>query len=113
MRLMVRASMSDVTAGAGLFFITYFIFEVPSNLALEKFGARRWIARIMLGDEVADDQERDQAPADAPDGAGFDVGRHGCLLPPGCSSSPTSSSRSPRTWRSRSSARAAGSPASC
>ena len=30
--------------GAGLFFITYFIFEVPSNLALEKFGARRWIA---------------------------------------------------------------------
>ncbi|BCM87420.1 membrane protein [Methylobacterium indicum] len=34
--------------GAGLFFITYFIFEVPSNLALEKFGARRWIARIML-----------------------------------------------------------------
>ncbi|GJD47375.1 Putative tartrate transporter [Methylobacterium crusticola] len=34
--------------GAGLFFITYFIFEVPSNLALERFGARRWIARIML-----------------------------------------------------------------
>ncbi|MEH3147518.1 MAG: MFS transporter [Methylobacterium frigidaeris] len=34
--------------GAGLFFLTYFIFELPSNLALEKFGARRWIARIMM-----------------------------------------------------------------
>src|SRR5262245_60194759 len=34
--------------GAGLFFLTYFFFEVPSNLALERFGARRWIARIMV-----------------------------------------------------------------
>src|SRR5665213_3107444 len=34
--------------GAGIFFIAYFIFEVPSNLLLEKFGARKWIARIML-----------------------------------------------------------------
>lgn len=34
--------------GAGLFFIGYFFFEVPSNLALERVGARRWIARIML-----------------------------------------------------------------
>ncbi|MFE1602795.1 MFS transporter [Methylobacterium sp. ID0610] len=34
--------------GAGLFFLTYFLFEVPSNLFLERFGARRWIARIML-----------------------------------------------------------------
>jgi ACS family tartrate transporter-like MFS transporter len=34
--------------GAGIFFIGYFIFEVPSNVALEKFGARRWIARIMV-----------------------------------------------------------------
>ena len=33
---------------AGLFFIGYFIFEIPSNLALHKFGARRWIARIMV-----------------------------------------------------------------
>ncbi|WP_296942027.1 MFS transporter [uncultured Massilia sp.] len=31
-----------------LFFIAYFIFEVPSNLALQKFGARKWIARIMI-----------------------------------------------------------------
>jgi MFS family permease len=31
-----------------LFFIAYFFFEVPSNLALQKFGARRWIARIMI-----------------------------------------------------------------
>ena len=34
--------------GAGIFFIGYFIFEIPSNLILEKVGARRWIARIMV-----------------------------------------------------------------
>jgi MFS family permease len=34
--------------GAGLFFIGYFIFEVPSNLMLHRFGARIWIARIMV-----------------------------------------------------------------
>jgi ACS family tartrate transporter-like MFS transporter len=34
--------------GAGIFFVGYFVFEVPSNLALVRFGARRWIARIML-----------------------------------------------------------------
>jgi ACS family tartrate transporter-like MFS transporter len=34
--------------GAGIFFIGYFLFELPSNLALEKFGASRWIARIMV-----------------------------------------------------------------
>ena len=34
--------------GAGIFFFGYFIFEVPSNLALERFGARLWIARIMV-----------------------------------------------------------------
>lgn len=34
--------------GAGIFFLTYFLFEVPSNLMLHRFGARRWIARIML-----------------------------------------------------------------
>jgi ACS family tartrate transporter-like MFS transporter len=34
--------------GAGLFFIGYFLFEVPSNLALHRFGARLWIARIMI-----------------------------------------------------------------
>lgn len=34
--------------GAGLFFIGYFICEMPSNLALQRFGARRWIARIMI-----------------------------------------------------------------
>lgn len=33
---------------AGVFFISYVLFEVPSNLALEKFGASKWIARIML-----------------------------------------------------------------
>src|SRR5471032_3011128 len=34
--------------GAGIFFIGYFILEVPSNLGLERFGARRWIGRIMV-----------------------------------------------------------------
>jgi MFS transporter, ACS family, tartrate transporter len=33
---------------SGLFFIGYLFFEVPSNLALHRFGARRWIARIMF-----------------------------------------------------------------
>ena len=34
--------------GAGIFFLGYFLFELPSNLILERVGARRWIARIML-----------------------------------------------------------------
>ena len=34
--------------GSSLFFVGYFLLEIPSNLALEKFGARRWIARIMI-----------------------------------------------------------------
>jgi len=34
--------------GAGLFFIGYFFFELPSNLILHRVGARRWIARIMI-----------------------------------------------------------------
>jgi MFS family permease len=33
---------------SGLFFIGYIFFEVPSNLAMHRFGARRWIARIMV-----------------------------------------------------------------
>jgi ACS family tartrate transporter-like MFS transporter len=34
--------------GAGIFFLGYCLFEVPSNLALYRFGARLWIARIMI-----------------------------------------------------------------
>jgi sugar phosphate permease len=34
--------------GAGLFFVGYILFEVPSNLVLERVGARIWIARIMI-----------------------------------------------------------------
>jgi ACS family tartrate transporter-like MFS transporter len=34
--------------GAGIFFLGYFLFEVPSNVILEKTGARLWIARIMI-----------------------------------------------------------------
>jgi D-galactonate transporter len=34
--------------GAGLFFIGYFLFEVPSNLLMQRVGARAWIARILI-----------------------------------------------------------------
>jgi MFS transporter, ACS family, tartrate transporter len=34
--------------GGGLFFLGYALFEVPSNILLARFGARRWIARIMI-----------------------------------------------------------------
>ena len=41
-------SASQYGFGAGVFFLAYFFFEVPSNLLLERFGARKWIARIMF-----------------------------------------------------------------
>ncbi len=43
-------SLSDAAfaTGAGIFFIGYFFFEVPSNILLKKYGARMWIARIMI-----------------------------------------------------------------
>jgi MFS transporter, ACS family, tartrate transporter len=41
-------SPSVFGAGAGIFFAGYILFEVPSNLALQRFGARIWIARIMI-----------------------------------------------------------------
>jgi len=41
-------SPSVFGAGAGIFFAGYLLFEVPSNLALQYFGARVWIARIMV-----------------------------------------------------------------
>src|SRR6516165_5823645 len=43
-------ALSDVVygLGAGIFFAGYFIFEVPSNILLERIGARVWIARIMV-----------------------------------------------------------------
>lgn len=34
--------------GAGIFFLGYFLFELPSNLILHKVGARAWLARIMI-----------------------------------------------------------------
>ena len=45
-----RLGLSTAAYGLGgsLFFIAYFLFEVPSNLALERFGARRWLGRIMI-----------------------------------------------------------------
>ncbi|MGW3563868.1 MFS transporter [Streptomyces sp. NPDC000941] len=44
----LRLSSQAFGLAAGLFFWGYFLFEVPSNLALARFGARRWIARILV-----------------------------------------------------------------
>src|SRR5215471_8881842 len=43
-------SLSDWAygVGSGLFFLGYFLFEIPSNLLLQRIGARIWIARIMI-----------------------------------------------------------------
>jgi MFS transporter, ACS family, tartrate transporter len=41
-------SASEFGYGAGILFLGYTVFEIPSNLALYRFGARRWIARIMI-----------------------------------------------------------------
>ena len=41
-------SPAEFGFGAGIFFLGYFLFEVPSNLVLDKVGARIWIARVMI-----------------------------------------------------------------
>jgi MFS family permease len=41
-------SQTEFGFGAGILFLSYTVFEIPSNLALYHFGARRWIARIMI-----------------------------------------------------------------
>lgn len=50
LQMLSDLSLSETVygAGAGIFFLGYFIFEVPSNLILHRVGARRWIARIMV-----------------------------------------------------------------
>src|SRR6476660_4760155 len=44
----LRFSDAVYGLGVGIFFLGYFLFEVPSNLILQRMGARLWIARIML-----------------------------------------------------------------
>jgi D-galactonate transporter len=44
----LRFSETVYGMGAGIFFLGYFLFEVPSNLVLHRVGARKWLARIML-----------------------------------------------------------------
>ncbi|QHN02005.1 MFS transporter [Granulicella sp. WH15] len=44
----LRFSEATYGLGAGIFFIGYCCFELPSNLLLSRFGARRWMARIMV-----------------------------------------------------------------
>ncbi len=50
LQMMADLHFSDAVygLGAGIFFIGYFLFEVPSNIILHRVGARVWIARIML-----------------------------------------------------------------
>ncbi len=48
MNVDLRFSATVYGIGAGLFFISYALCEIPSNLLLLKFGPRRWLARIML-----------------------------------------------------------------
>ena len=48
MRNDLALSASAFGLASGIFFIAYFVFEVPSNLLLHKFGASKWIARIMF-----------------------------------------------------------------
>lgn len=50
LQMMSDLKFSDTVygLGAGIFFIGYFLFEVPSNIILHRTGARRWIARIMI-----------------------------------------------------------------
>jgi len=50
LQMLKDLSLSDAAfaTGAGIFFIGYFLFEVPSNILLKRFGARTWIARIMI-----------------------------------------------------------------
>ena len=44
----LRISSTVFGLGGGIFFLSYFLFEVPSNLVLARVGARLWIARIMI-----------------------------------------------------------------
>ena len=44
----LRFSETVYGLGAGIFFIGYFLFEIPSNIILHRIGARLWIARVML-----------------------------------------------------------------
>jgi D-galactonate transporter len=50
LQMQQNLGMSDTVygLGAGIFFIGYFIFEVPANMMLQKIGARRWIGPIMI-----------------------------------------------------------------
>jgi len=50
LQMQADLALSDTVygIGAGIFFLGYFLFEVPSNLLMARVGARRWIARIMI-----------------------------------------------------------------
>ena len=67
--------------GGGIFFLSYFLCEVPSNLLLEQVGARRWIARIMVtwGILAGAHGSRDRPELAVPDAVPPRCGRSGVL----------------------------------
>ncbi|MGB8495958.1 MAG: MFS transporter [Candidatus Acidiferrum sp.] len=48
MKSQLKFSDAVYGLGAGIFFLGYFLFQVPSNMAMQRFGARRWIAFLMI-----------------------------------------------------------------
>ena len=50
-------SEAAFATGAGIFFIGYFFFEVPSNVLLKKLGARAWIAMMMVAWGIISDRD--------------------------------------------------------
>ena len=50
LQMQTDLGMSDTVygAGAGLFFVGYFLLEVPANMTLRRLGARRWLGPIMI-----------------------------------------------------------------
>jgi len=48
MKSQLKFSDARVRTGRRHFFLGYFLFQVPSNMAMQRFGARRWIAFLMI-----------------------------------------------------------------
>ena len=53
MREAIGLTQTQLGVGAGIFFLGYCLLEVPSNVALFRFGARVWISRIMISWGIA------------------------------------------------------------
>ena len=82
--------------GAGIFFLAYAACEIPSNLLLVRFGARRWIARIMITWGLIS-----AGMMFVQGELSFYVDAPGCSAPPKRASSPASSTTSASGFRAR------------